>query len=714
MQKNYEFRQELLQIHKPGLRCTDYVPAAEEICLSDGISIVTTPGCSEVITTAARDLQDYLQTSMGISACLKQRAADPAIVVGTAAELGRVWAYEPVPASYEISVAAEGITVCGYDDRGCAQGLYQLEDRMNRIRAPYLTPGVTHFAPAFSPRMVHSGYGQEQYPEQHMAAIAHAGMDAILYFVKGVDRTDIGYEDFNNTIRTAAKYGLDVYAYSRIESNLHPDEPGAEAYYHQIYGRIFEACPGFKGLVLVGESVEFPSKDPRVSPLKYYNNTIDGLPTGKPTAGWFPCEDYPKWLRMLQKVIYPHNPNADIVLWTYNWGLCAEEDRLALIDSLPEGISLMATFEMFHKKQMDGFRSYAADYTLAFPEAGPYFLSEAKRAKERGIRLYTQANSGGLTWDYGVIPYDPMPQMWVRRYQSMLEAREQYGLCGIMESHHYGYWPSFISRIEKLMFTLPGKTGEEAIRTAAEEFFGQTEAEAGIRAWKLLSEAHTYYPITNVDQYGPFRTGPSYPFVLETEVEIPTVPHAIHGGNRIVYVDYANSKATHCTHPSMAVIGFRHVRVDGEIRSLQTMAALQKQALAELQAIADRLTGLRQQDCLRLCNLVDYMIHSAVTTIHAKRWAKLRWQFPTLTEQTELRNWVQAMRQLAEAEIRNAEEAIPLAEADSRLGWEPSMEYIGDAAHIRWKIRQTRQVIDRELAAYDRIIDGMPEENGRF
>jgi hypothetical protein len=44
-------------------------------------------------------------------------------------------------------------------------------------------------------------------------------------------------------------------------------------------------------------------------------------------------------------------------------------------------------------------------------------------------------------------------------------------------------------------------------------------------------------------------------------------------------------------------------------------------------------------------------------------------------------------------------------EADARLGWEPSMEYIGDAAHLRWKIRQVTYVIENELAAYQRVID---------
>ena len=63
------------------------------------------------------------------------------------------------------------------------------------------------------------------------------------------------------------------------------------------------------------------------------------------------------------------------------------------------------------------------------------------------------------------------------------------------------------------------------------------------------------------------------------------------------------------------------------------------------------------------------------------------------------------MTALAQAEIANAEATIPIVEADSRLGWEPSMEYIGDAAHLRWKIRQVTQVIETELRAYQRVID---------
>lgn len=188
-------------------------------------------------------------------------------------------------------------------------------------------------------------------------------------------------------------------------------------------------------------------------------------------------------------------------------------------------------------------------------------------------------------------------------------------------------------------------------------------------------------------------------------MQIPTVPHAIHGGNKITYVDYAYSRGAKLVNPGTLKIGFRQTRIDGEIKSLQKMRALQKQARLELEAIAEKLEGIRKEDCLRLCNMIAYMENTALTAIHAKQWAKLRWKFFMLTEKEDLRNWVDQMIALAEAEIKNAEATIPLAEADSRLGWEPSMEYIGNVRHLKWKMKQTRQVIDNELKFYYKIID---------
>ena len=39
-------------------------------------------------------------------------------------------------------------------------------------------------------------------------------------------------------------------------------------------------------------------------------------------------------------------------------------------------------------------------------------------------------------------------------------------------------------------------------------------------------------------------------------------------------------------------------------------------------------------------------------------------------------------------EKENVEKTIPIVQVDSRLGWEPSMEYQGDEKCLEWKLRQ--------------------------
>ena len=58
------------------------------------------------------------------------------------------------------------------------------------------------------------------------------------------------------------------------------------------------------------------------------------------------------------------------------------------------------------------------------------------------------------------------------------------------------------------------------------------------------------------------------------------------------------------------------------------------------------------------------------------------------------------MLELCRAEVKNAQDTIPLVEFDSRLGYEPSMEYMTDKAHIDWKLDLINEVIEKELPSY--------------
>ena len=165
-------------------------------------------------------------------------------------------------------------------------------------------------------------------------------------------------------IRRAA-YRIDVYAYSYLKCWKHPGDADAREVFSETFGKIFKEA-GFRGIVLVGESVEFPSKDPRTTGKPHRCNAVDN-PEGKPSPGWYPCCDYPDCVCLVRDVVREHKPDADIVFWTYNWGYVEEEARIELIKRLPEDISLLVTYEMFEEfKINDKITEQCTDYTLSF------------------------------------------------------------------------------------------------------------------------------------------------------------------------------------------------------------------------------------------------------------------------------------------------------------------------------------------------------------
>jgi hypothetical protein len=575
---------------------------------------------------------------------------------------------------------------------------------MNLREAPFILKQDQTRRPLFSPRMVHSGWGIDRFPDTQLNAIAHAGMDAILVFTRGVDCTTQGYEDFNNLVDRAESFGVDVYFYSYLKSTKHPDDPDARAYYESTYGALFKACPRAKGVVLVGESVEFPSKDPRTTRRPWNEPPKNGIPSTKPSPGWWPCRDYPQWIAMLQNVIRKHKPDADIVFWTYNWGWAPEKERLRLIRSIPNDVTLLVTFEMFEQVRHQGVTHVCVDYTISSIGPGRYFKTEAEAARKRGLRLYTMCNTAGMTWDVGVIPYEPVPQQWARRRAALLHAREKWGLSGLMESHHYGWWPSCVNEAAKWSFWSPSPSDDQVLADILRRDYGAKAAPQVAQAFRKWSEAIAHYIPTNEDQYGPFRLGPSYPLVFQPNCSRTFRPKDIKPpaawnawlGNKIVLTPYQPLDDPRQS-PGAC-------RVNMEIRSLRVMAALWREGIASLESALKKMPAAKRPSGERLLGLGQFILHTTHTVIHLKEWWKLNQRLLTEPSRRGQSDVLDRMVALAEAEIRNAEKTIPIVERDSRLGWEPSMEYLADAEHLRWKIAQVRAVIDAEIPEYRQAV----------
>ncbi len=171
---------------------------------------------------------------------------------------------------------------------------------------------------------------------------------------------------------------------------------------------------------------------------------------------------------------------------------------------------------MFEKRRYPNHTMISPDYSITFAGPGAYFASEAEAAHERGLHLYSMTNTGGMTWDCGVVPYIPVPQQWFRRYEGMHEARKKWNLSGIMDSHHYGWFPSVVCECAKWSFWEPAPDMNELLRRIAVRDFGADAAEKAVAAWEKWSEAIRSYTPGFDDQAGPLRIDPAYPFTLSS------------------------------------------------------------------------------------------------------------------------------------------------------------------------------------------------------
>lgn len=684
--KRYAFRERLITSNQPILREEGRTFGEEYLSLEKGVKFIGLGG--EVIDNAKADFIDCLSTCFGAFG----EEVEIEIILAPDA-LGDYKGYK----GRKIVVKADGITVYANDERGAASALFDLEIILKREKAPFIKIDEYSSKPAFSPRMTHSAFDMDEFPDGYLLNLAKEGIDAIIIFVRGINRNMKNQEcDVNDIIRRANSYGLDAYAYCVLKNFHHPDEENAEEIFDSIYGEFYKAHSGFKGMVFVGESVEFPSKDPHVGGLGYgcfYAVGEDRIPFDKPSPGFWPCSDYPKWLNLIKKCIRKHRSDAEIVFWTYNWGYAPERDRVNLIKNLPDDVVLLTTYDTFQKKKAGKAVYEVCDYTISAATAGEYFISEMTVAKEKNIKMYTMSNTAGKTWDFGVVPYLPVPYQYKKRYDQMLDFNKRYNLLGVMESHHYGLTPSFISRYEKYCFEASDLTGKREnhndtasyLATAINDFFGR-DSEKVDKALKCFSSGMEYYIPSDEVQGSPMRIGPAYPFCLHQGIK-PPEDEDIYFGLIICAVPYAPKEYGRCS--------VHGVRQKGEIASFVKMKDLFDKGIEILESV-DNPTEQTQ----KLLNQVKYMRCMIATTINIKNFYKYKCKLLAASTNKKVKKYADEIKKIALLEIENAKESLIYLDRDSALGYEPSMGYAGSRARVEWKIKQVNYMLSGELQKY--------------
>ena len=702
MEQNYEFRRRLRQLHRPD-RIDPVLRAGSDECAVDNKWTIVLPDtdiADKVLRTAAMDFQDYLQTSMNIAVPVRQGSCgNKEIRLKIDNKTGSS------VAAFRLEVAPGIINVTGKSGKGVFAGTIHVEDLMNLREAPFLKQGQVFCEPTIESRGVHSGYGLDMFPDHHLNAIVHAGFDQIYLFVRGIGRCANSWCDIQEVIDRAENYGLEVIFYSLVSGYKHPDEPDAEAFFEQNFGNLFKRYPKAKGITLVGESAEFPSRDPATTGKRWHESFQDGIPDSRPSPGWWPCTDYPAWIKAVETAVRKYKPDAEIVFSTYNWLWAPAEVRRKFLEAFPKGVCLRVPFEMFRVRDLgNGVRRQTMDYTISETDFSECCRGEMKMAHELGLKLGVVAMSGGTPWDFGTAPYVPAPLQWIKKFRSLLAAKKTYGVDNFYDAHHMGWWPSIVTDLGRAAFRQSETDLEILLKKLTVRDYGEKAADEIMEVWRLWSEAMTFYVASNENQYGPFRVGPSYPLVFHPnvtrtmaskEIKFPA-QEAAHSGAKILntfFQPFENSGQSPYS-----------LRKTAEMASLNRMLELWNGGLDKLTG-AETLVPANKRDAWReLLNLGKFIRCFMVTGLNVHEWYNLNMELLTAGTPTEISRLLDALEALAENEIANARNAIPCVEADSRLGWEPSMEYMTDRWHLEWKIRQVRSMISGELTAYRKMI----------
>jgi hypothetical protein len=267
-------------------------------------------------------------------------------------------------------------------------------------------------------------------------------------------------------------------------------------------------------------------------------------------------------------------------------------------------------------------------------------------------------------------------------------SRKELGLCGIMESHHYGFWPSFVSQIAKEAFDFGGESYDTALKNALKRYYGDAAAPKVDEALKLWSEAITYYIPSNEDQYGAFRVGPAYPFNLGM-----TAKHANcwPSNNDFSIPKYPIDNVGKGSLSAMRIVA--------EIQSLDKMLELMEAGQAILENIENPNEELEY-----LINFGRYIICCVKTGVNAKRWYRIVSRLQIADEPKQVEDLLAQAHELLQKEYENVQAAIPCVKLDSRLGWEPRQEYRCSEKHLQWKLRQIDYVRNTELNSYKNSI----------
>ena len=542
----------------------------------------------------------------------------------------------------------------------------------------------------------------DYYPDEYLKRLARDGVNGLWLTgeLRELTRTSFTETDpladkrlakLNQTVEKCAKYGIKTWLFM-IEPKIvpvkdplfkkHPElfsqhthyhgrdymvmcssKPACRQYLSEATQDLFTRVPGLAGFINISHG------ERTTSCLAYIYATND-------FRGHFKCPqctNIPPWqvhcqtLGSLAAGMKAANPNAEAITWPYHSMPCPTRSQWVydLASHVPPNCIFQYNFESGALKEQLGKVRNGGDYWLSWEGPSGNFAEMARRVRAKENRLSAKIQVG-CSHEVATVPFVPAPGLLYRKFKAMKEV----GVTDTMMCWYFGNYPGIMNKAAGfLAYEDFDKEDEERflLRLAQEDWGG--ESQRVVRVWQAFAEGYRSYPMSNCFQYyGPVHAGvvwPLYPDVSAKNLEPTWEPYKRLSGD---------------------VIGecLENHTLDEALALLRRATASFDSVRDDIDALARRFAGKREREGdIRVIRALAIQFAAAreVLAFYAARRDR---------DITGMRTALRKSRELSKA-------MLPLAEADSRLGFHSEAEsHLYHPALIRWRL-DALDVAERRL-----------------
>lgn len=726
-----------------------YASAAEGEVTVDESWCLIRESDHEIVVTAYDHLAGFLKSSLNVD--LSADRTDRAIRLVLDDTL------DGDTETHRLRVGETGIEIAGVDVFGVLQGVFRLEALMKERGGPFVPSGEQIRKPLFRNRVHRSAlspfYLEEltgldgppfdvrswramQYPayieedagpdvfyhDNHLLRFAEHGFNGIWvraclrHFAKQSAFPEFGEHSdailgkLRALCRRANRQGMRVFLYMQEPLGFHESDPFWEKYPHikgivtphaPIYTMctanqevlaymregsqyMFEHCPELAGILLISAS-EFPSHcycharrsdDPQERQKAIAEGKL--CPRCEPRT---PQEVIAEVITSIRDGVKAANPSAEVIAWNWSWSFFEEDPQIGVLERLPEDVIVMGDYERGTQTKALDFDYLNDEYSIKVIGPSPRFQGVADFQASRNMPVYAKLQIG-TTHEIPNVPYLPTLQKIAKKYIGLPAA----GVSGMMTCWNFGNMLSLgTETANEFSWDPQEQDPDKGVWRVAARNFGSRAADLVTQGWARISEAQDDFPGSiPVMYYGPISRAPAFHFEFDTiDQDFPRswLLDDQTRGDRLERWSspFGPAKVAECFRAVVAKWG------EG--------VALMRQAISLTEG-DDRVRLERETGPAEMCRLQLLCSANLIEFLLARN------ALLDATDAQEKSAQLDTMERLCRAELEDAAAAIPLCEADSRLGWHgEAYGYMITPELIEEKLAGLRQILEARIPA---------------